>query len=170
MILILPNSKRIAVAFIVLISAIGICFFAVKSIKTEPEVKQIVKQGYTPAQGSKEELYQDLFVSQLHPHVQKAVDDWYSQHSEYHGGTVDPWLTDVLSVERVTETGSPRRFEFLVKVEVMPYVLAHISVGRDRITYRVKAGGETTVEKFEHLETFDISPRFQKPKQKNESK
>lgn len=161
--------KKITAAVIVLISAIGICFFAVKSDKTGPEVKQLVKQGYIPAEGSKEELYQDLFVSQLHPHVQKAVDDWYSRHSGLHGGTADPWLTDVLSVERVTETGSPRRFEFLVTVEVMPYVLAHISVGRDRITYRVKASGETTVEKFEHLETFDISPRFQKPKQENES-
>jgi hypothetical protein len=155
--------KRITVVAVILITAISVYFFCGKVNKPEPEAKQIVKQGYTPAAGSKEELYQDLFVSQLHPHIQKAVDDWYSQYSEYRGGTVDPWFTDVLTVERVTKVGSPRRFEFLVKVEVMPYVLAHISVGRDRITFRIQAGGETTVEKFEHIEGFDNSWRLRKP-------
>ena len=48
--------------------------------------------------------------------------------------------------------------EYIVTVEVLPYVGAHNSVGKDRITIHVYPWGTATVEKHEHLESYDLPP------------
>lgn len=151
--------KKILIFVIVIVTVISTVLLLNYS-KPQAEIEQLVKQGYAPAQGSKEELYQDIFVSLLQPYVDKATDSFYSKYLSYLPGSA-PYFNDVLSVERVKEENQPRRFEFLVKLEVLPYIGPHNSVGRDIITFRINASGEVTLEKFEHVESFPIAPDYQ---------
>jgi len=147
--------KKAAIAAVVLIGIIGVSIPA-GNYKPETEGKQIVKHGYRAAQGSKEELYNDVLVSLLSPYTQKAVDDFYGRYLKELPGA-DPNLDDVVSVER---SGIDGRLEFLIKLETMPYIGPHNSVGKDHITFRVNASGRVALEKFEHIESSSILPQL----------
>ncbi|MBU3156360.1 DUF3888 domain-containing protein [Clostridium estertheticum] len=56
---------------------------------------------------------------------------------------VDAWAIDILSVER---PNGYRTFLFIIKMEVIPYVGPHLSVGVDRITITVDGIGEGLLE------------------------
>ena len=45
-------------------------------------------------------------------------------------------------------------------MEVQPYVGPHLSVGRDRITLKIDLD-KVKVEKFEHIESFELPPNYQ---------
>jgi len=100
-----------------------------------------------PLQYSTEEQYKDIFCSLLLPYIQKSVDDYYTKFLTT-GGLVDPWDIKILSVERPNNN-----FEFLIKMQVRPYVGPHISIGVDQITITVEGWGEVKVNKFEHIQS-----------------
>ncbi len=114
-----------------------------------------------PRDISDRQLYYDALSSFLQPYVQKAVSDWYQKNSKFRDGTVDPWQTKILSIERSPE----HNFIFIIKVEAFPYILAHITVGREQITFKLGPNGDVTMIKFEHIETIDdwIKYRFPQP-------
>ncbi len=101
---------------------------------------------HEPAEGSLEEIYQDVFMVFLDPYIEKAVEDYYG--IPY---AVAPYMTKVLSIERPNRG---RTFAFLIKLEILPYTGPHNTVGKDHITIRVQAGPEVKVEKFEHIKDF----------------
>lgn len=51
-------------------------------------------------------------------------------------------------------------YSYEVLVQVMPCFGPHITVGRDNLTFRVFAGGKARLEKFEHIERFEIPPNY----------
>lgn len=107
-----------------------------------------------PLQHSKEELYQDVFCTLLMPYIQKSVGDYYTKFlTEI--PLVDSGDIDILSVERPSY--------FVIKMEVMPYIGPHLSVGVDRITITVDGIGEVKVTKFEHIKSYylDLPPNYQ---------
>jgi hypothetical protein len=144
--------KKIILIAAILISLYGTTLLAAQYRNGEPS-KQIMKQVNS-------NVCEDAIAGFLVPHIDKAIDDWYSNHPQFTGGGVDPWFIKVLSVERIPDQSS--RMWFYIKVEVMPYVLAHISTGRDRITFMLMPSGEVKVEKYEHLESYPLPDRFKR--------
>ena len=108
---------------------------------------------YVPPEESREELYQDIYMSFLTPYIDEAVSPYYGRHV-----TVAPYDVKILSVSR---PNGYRSFIFRMKVEVQPYVGPHLSVGKDHLTILIKAGPEVIVEKHEHIESYDLPPNYQ---------
>lgn len=107
---------------------------------------------YKPPEQSKEELYQDIFVSLLMPYIQKQIDNYYTKILTT-SPVVYPYLIYVLKAERI---GNYRSFDFLVKLKVNPVVGPHISVGIDYLTFRIGGSGGIELKKFEHIKTEEL--------------
>lgn len=126
-------------------------FTSEKSLKTYQKITSELFQTYfepvIPPEGSVEEIYLDVFMSLLLPYINEAVDNYYGQ-----GYTVAPYSIKVLNIDR---PNGYRTFMFVMKLEVMPYTLAHIPIGVDHITIRVDTRN-ITVEKFEHIKSYEI--------------
>ena len=150
--------KKLTAVTAALLVAVGIMLYAGKPEKPQPEATQIAKQGYKPGESSSQELSQDIFMTLLHPYIEKSVEDYYGP-----GVLVDPWDVKVLSVER---PNGYRTSLFLLQLEATPYVHSHLGVGIDRITFRISTG-EITVEKFEHIKDLDSLELYQKSRPSN---
>ena len=61
-----------------------------------------------------------------------------------------------LYVEKTPELN----YSYTVELEVQPYVGPHLSVGRDRITFNIELD-EVSIEKFEHIESYELPPNYQ---------
>jgi hypothetical protein len=149
--------NKIIAIVAVLVITFGISFSTTSSKQHISDIKQIVKQSYIPPYNSRENMYNDALSAFLTPHIDKAIEEWYSKNPQYTGGSVDPWDIKILSFEKIPEQTS--NLWFYIKVEVMPYVLAHIQTGKDQITFMLKPTGEVTVEKFQHLESYPLPKR-----------
>ncbi|MFZ5986969.1 MAG: DUF3888 domain-containing protein [Bacillota bacterium] len=108
------------------------------------DVNRPVPSGYKTPEGSTETLYQDIFITLLHPCIQKAINEYYKDALPY-----DLRQIEVLSVERLDGNPAPG---FIVKLQVVPYAGPHIQFGKDYMTIRIKSNGESEVEKFQHVE------------------
>lgn len=106
-----------------------------------------------PVNGSIEELYQDIFVTQLLPYIDEAVKNYYKKNTGY-SPIVDPWQPDISYIKR---PNGYRTFLFEIKLEVAPYLGPHCSIGVDHITLRVSSA-EVRVIKFKHIKNFPIPP------------
>jgi len=109
----------------------------------------------TPIKGSLEEIYKDVSMGLLTPHIHKAVSDHYEKNTGF-SPNVDPWDINILSIER---PNGYRTFLFVIKIEVSPYLGAHNAIGVDHLTIRVSSG-EVEVEKFEHIKSYSIPPNY----------
>lgn len=155
--LIIVSWRRAIIVFILGIFTIGILFKTGNTLRSEiamnspdESYKTYFEPG-TPPMGSIEELYQDIFVTFLLPYIERAVDDYYGVPY-----TVAPYGVKILNVERLN---GYRSFKFVVKLEIMPYIGPHNSVGIDHITIQVSAGPKVTIEKFEHIKSYVLPSR-----------
>ncbi|MDV2886042.1 DUF3888 domain-containing protein [Alkalihalophilus pseudofirmus] len=96
----------------------------------------------------------ELQVQDTDP-VSDAVKKYYAK-SLKKVPVVYPYEMSVLHIERMDGF---RSFRFKVFLDVVPVIGPHISVGRDRVTLLVTAG-ETKVISFEHIETFELPPKW----------
>lgn len=112
---------------------------------------------YKPPEQSREELYQDIFISLLVPYIQKEVDKYYSKYLT-DTPMVAPYGVYVLSAER---PNGYRSFVFKLKLQVNSYTGPHIGVGLDYITLTVEGTGDVKVEKFEHIKSYELPPNYQ---------
>ena len=112
---------------------------------------------YKPPEHSREELYQDIFMTLLLPSIQSATDDYYKEFL-----TVSPMIAPydvlVLSVDR---PNGYRTFDFLLKLELHPYVGPHLDVGLDYITISVNPVNNVKVQKYEHIKTYELPSYYQ---------
>ena len=109
-----------------------------------------------PEKGSLEEIYQDVLMTMLLPCINKAVDDYYEKNTGY-SPSVDPWQPKILYIKR---TNGYRTFLIQMKLEVMPYLGAHNSIGVDHITFRVSYKNVEVLE-FEHIKDYPVPPWLQ---------
>lgn len=109
-----------------------------------------------PIEQSREELYHDLFITLLLPNIDKPINEYYSKVLTV-SPTVYGYMVDVISSERVY---GYRSFRFKITIEVLPVVGPHISVGKDRLTFDIGAGGPKLIH-YEHLETHDLPKHWQ---------
>jgi hypothetical protein len=112
---------------------------------------------YQPPEQSREELYQDIFISLLLPYIQNEVDKYYSKYL-IQPPTVAPYTVYVLSAERLN---GYRTFIFRLKLQVDSYIGPHISVGTDYITVTVGGTGDVKIEKFEHIKSYVLPPNYE---------
>ena len=112
---------------------------------------------YQPPKQSREELYQDIFISLILPYIQKVVDKYYSKYLT-DTPMVAPYTVYVLSAER---PNGYRSFLFNLKLQVNSYTGPHIGVGLDYITLTVGGSGDVKVEKFEHIKSYELPPNYQ---------
>lgn len=105
-----------------------------------------------PPEHSMEELYYDISISIILPNIRKAVGDYYMASIGI-SPAVDPWQADIQYIER---PHGYRTYLFQIKLEVMPYIGPHRTVGTDRITLEVSTD-KVKVVKFEHIESYPIT-------------
>lgn len=109
-----------------------------------------------PPEQSREELYQDLFITLLGSPIDRAVAAYYSKIMT-ESPTVYPYSVKIIQAKR--QYGY-RSFGFQIILEVTPVVGPHISVGTDRITFTISSA-QVTVDKYEHLQTHPLPPHWQ---------
>jgi len=104
----------------------------------------------------------DMVITLLMPELINTVNAFYSQYLS-ENPTVIPYfgchITDIKGGELIHE--GIQNSEYTVTVEVLPYVGAHNPVGKDRITVHIYPWGTVTVEKLEHLESYELPPHQQ---------
>jgi len=101
-----------------------------------------------------EQVYYNLFITMLYPYVEEAIADYYSEYMT-HPLNADPYDYRFISIEEIYGLN----YSNTVELEVHPYVGPHLSVGRDRITFKIELDG-VNIEKFEHLESHELPSRY----------
>ncbi len=112
---------------------------------------------YQPPKQSREELYQDIFISLLLPYIQNEVDKYYSKYL-IDTPIVAPYSVYVLNAER---PDGYRSFFFRLKLQVNSYIGPHNGVGLDYITATVGGTGDVKIEKFEHIKSYKLPPNYE---------
>ncbi len=110
-----------------------------------------------PARESREELYQDVFISLLLPSIQGEVNKYYSEYLT-EPPMVAPYTIFVLSAKR---PDGYRTFFFRLKLKIDSYIGPHISVGLDYLTLTVDGSGNVVIEKFEHIKSYELPPNYE---------
>jgi len=99
----------------------------------------------------------DMVITLLMPELIGTVNAFYSQYLTQNP-TLMPYfgchITDIKGDELIHE--GIQNSEYVITVEVLPYVGAYNPVGKDRITLHFDASGTVTVEKHEHLESYEL--------------
>ncbi|MFL0246578.1 DUF3888 domain-containing protein [Candidatus Clostridium stratigraminis] len=147
------KANKIISMIIILLMGFQSIFTIVVSAKVEypPDLP------YHPPEQSKEELYQDIFLSLLSPYIQNEIDKYYSKYLTV-TPEVAPYTVYVLSAERLN---GYRTFVFNLKLKVIPFVGPHIGVGTDYITLIINSSGDVKIKKFEHIKSYELPPNYQ---------
>jgi|GEM_PF-596723 len=98
----------------------------------EASEKDISLMSHEP-QDSKELMFQDMLMLFLLPHINKKIDEIYSNLLNY-SPEVYPYFIEVKNVHRVDGF---RGFHFLMTIEINPTVGPHIPVGKDLLTFDI---------------------------------
>lgn len=144
--------RNFSLICLTIIFSILLLQFPVQGIEQIPDSKLGLSYEYTPKEGSIEELYKDIIASLIFPYIPIEIEKYYGQQYLY-----DLWNMKFLQIDR---PHGYRSFIFVIKVEIQPFIGAHNTIGIDDITIRIE-GGNTTVEKFEHLKSFQIPKHLQ---------
>ena len=102
-----------------------------------------------------EQMYYNLFVTMIYPYVEEAIADYYSEYMTYPPGEA-PYSYKFINIERTPGLN----YSYTLVLEVQPYVGPHLSVGQDRITFKIDLYG-IEVEKFEHIKNYELPPHYQ---------
>lgn len=141
--------------FIILCVLISISWFPtnVKALTLKPtnDAKQGIPYKYTPAEGSVEELYKDIIVTLIQPYITEEISKQYGMLILYDLSSIE-----FLEIER----SEYRTFNFLIKLQVEPFLGAHNTVGLDEITIKI-AGDNPKIINFEHIKSFPLPPQLE---------
>jgi hypothetical protein len=110
------------------------------------------KTNNNPPEKSTEELYSDIFVSLLMPHIEKEVHEFYS-NSLTEQPMIYPYMIDIVKIKRI---GEYRSFDFLLSLRLHLVIGPHITVGEDVIVFRVKGGGNVELKEYKHIKDYEL--------------
>lgn len=134
-----------------------LCTFAVPCFGYDGVTdKTTVSLSLEQANDSTEEIYKDMAISLLIPHIQNEINKYYEEYlTEL--PTVFPYSIDVIKVEREYKSG------YLIKLEVIahPFVGPMNTVEDDRLIIETGALGSVEVKKFEHLKSYQLPWNWQ---------
>ncbi len=150
--------KRLIVIFtLLLITAIAQPFAFPKTTNAETI--------YMPPEKSREELYQDIFISLMMPKIDERVAKYY-KNVLTKAPMVYPYMVYIEKAERI---GEYRSFEFMLTVKVYPVVGPHIEVGQDRLKIYVSGGGKVEIKQYEHIKDYELPDHWKNIKKINPS-
>jgi len=110
------------------------------------EEKPVSNNTYKTQEGSREELYKDIFIAAFNPYIQKAIEGYYDEPLSY--GLAD---VEIIDIKRPL---GHRSFNFEIKLQVQPFEGAHNTVGIDIVTINLNTEG-INVTNFQHLKDFE---------------
>ena len=102
------------------------------------------------------DIYRRLSLTMLSQYVDKAIDNYYGEYMTYLPSE-DTWDYRILNIERP----SPGKYYYTVRLEVLPYVGPHLTVGRDRITMKINLNGVVESVQLDHLESHELPSYYQ---------
>jgi hypothetical protein len=137
--------------FAVLISTVALYSRNINDSKTQ----SLYGLNKLPSKELGESLYQNLFITMIYPYVNKAIDDFYDEYMTYTPGEA-PYSYKFLDIKKTPGLN----YSYVVKLQVQPYIGPHLSVGLDNITLKIDLD-KTTVEKFEHIKSYQLPPHYQ---------
>lgn len=115
--------------------------------------------GY-PFHGSQEQTYQDAIMGLLRPRIEEAVEQYYKPYFKDTPLPAPYDMTFVNADAMVNDSTMGYPSFYLITVEALPYFGPHISVGRDRLTFRTDNAGRIWLVKFDHLESHELPERY----------
>lgn len=133
----------------------SVCSTASKKINISDAKVQNVPKNNQINNKPNGQIYYDLFVTLLYPYVEEAIDNYYDEYMTYLPGEA-PYSYNFINIERTPGLN----YSYTIELEVQPYVGPHLSVGRDRITFKIDLEA-VKVEKFEHIESYELPPNYQ---------
>lgn len=145
--------KKVLIILCIVIS-ISWVSTSVNALTSKPtsDVKQGIPYKYTPAEGSVEELYKDIIVVLIEPYITEEISKQYGMFLLYDLSSIE-----FLEIERLNYY---RSFNFIIKLQVKPFLGAHNTVGLDEIT--IKIGGDNPkIINFEHIKSFPLPPQLE---------
>jgi hypothetical protein len=119
-------------------------------------INTTISAAKTDTEQAAEELYKNLFITLIYPHVEKAIGDYYDEYMNYLPGEA-PYFYKFLSIDKNRPF---KNYSYTIVLQVAPYVGPHLSVGVDRTTMKIELSG-VTIEKYEHLESHRLPPHYQ---------
>ncbi len=119
--------------------------------RQQPDFNENSKERYEISM----ELYRDLIITSIHPVIHKSL-------KAYYGRVVDYNLYDVKFLD-IVRTKGYRTFDFIVKVQVCPFIGAYHTIGVDNLTISINAGG-AWLRKFNHVKDYELPPHFKSPR------
>ncbi|GAA0440754.1 hypothetical protein GCM10008983_17260 [Lentibacillus halophilus] len=100
-------------------------------------------------------LYHDIVISMLLPRVQKRINKTYTSIL-----TESPDVYPYMVYVKNTERNHFRGFRFTITLKVIPVVGPHISVGADKMTFKINSS-KVELTKFDHLKTEELPSHWQ---------
>ena len=103
----------------------------------------------------------DIVITLLMPQITSAVESFYAPYL-----TIKPTVVPYYGSKIIQIQGGESIHEdinnshYTVTVEVLPYVGAHLSVGKDRITLNIQSDN-VTIKNYEHINSYPIPPHYQ---------
>lgn len=148
--------KLFVTGFLILLIIFSISLNVTAFSNDNNKMVALIETDTTP-KNSKEKLYQDVFITVLLSSLQNTVDNYYKEYLSV-SPTVAPYDVTILKLDRL---GENRTFDFLLKLEIHPYVGPHLDVGIDYITIRINPMDKVKVEKFEHIKSYELPLYYQ---------
>ncbi|ERI95435.1 hypothetical protein HMPREF1982_00178 [Clostridiales bacterium oral taxon 876 str. F0540] len=96
---------------------------------------------------SLDELYSDVLTTSLSSYIQHEIENYYKMPVQLNLST-----TKILDIVRPR---GYRTFEFIVKIQVSPFIGAHNTVGTDNITFDIRPGSIKVIN-YEHIKSFNV--------------
>ena len=107
-----------------------------------------------PTQDSEELRLQDMLMIMLTPNIREVLENYYGPNAP----GITPWKIKIIQTKRVQHF---RGFILDITFEIEPTTGHNVSVGKDRITFRVSFGPKVELIEHTHLETYDLPPELQ---------
>jgi hypothetical protein len=138
--------KKKPLMLIILLSAILI--FEIIYYLEKNEIIETISHRTSEEDEIKDELILSFFMDNIRSDSSTYYDNYFSMHLAYYD-----YVTKILDLKRGSE--SNRRYIYITFGST-PMIGAHNPVGYDEISYKVDIQGNTTLESFTHLKSYDI--------------
>ncbi|MGP7815692.1 DUF3888 domain-containing protein [Niallia sp. 01092] len=112
-----------------------------------------------PTQDSEQLRLQDMLLNLLTPYIREDLDKFYPPNIlKKFSPEVEPWKIEVIQTKRINGF---RGLILEITFEIEPSTAHHVSIGRDRMTYRISYGPTVNLINYTHLKTYNLLPDLQ---------
>jgi hypothetical protein len=104
-----------------------------------------------------------IIITLVMPEIEMSVGAFYADYLTDTPAVTSYFGTTFLGVEggENIHTDGPNATDYLVTVEVTPYVGPHIPVGKDHVTLEISSDGSVSMTELRHIESYELPRRLQ---------